>query len=196
MSKKIGDLHLIQELNIFQKYFSKHINFSYSSLTEELFDPKSHEHKLAKTVAEIIDNGINGVTPNWIALKNELYKKNETIAPNHPLSQNFSFSPKLISNVLVRHNMTKIELFEKYRLVFIPGFDNYIVTLHSKNFQSMLSNHFAIGAANGFMAPKNAAMKIVSQFNKIYISEYHAKTKLMHLESGLIDFEEMDSCQL
>ena len=60
----------------------------------------------------------------------------------------------------------------------------------------MLSNHFAIGAANGFMAPKNAAMKIVSQFNEICISEYHAKTKLMHLESGLIDFEEMDSCQL
>ena len=194
MSKKIGDLHLIQELNIFQKYFSKHINFSYSSLTEELFDPKSHEHKLAKTVAEIIDNRINGVTPNWIALKDELYKSTKIEIPNHPLSQNFSFSPMLVSSILVRHNLTKIELFEKYRLVFIPGFNNYIVTLHSKNPGSRLFNHLAIGTADGFLAPKKAAMKIVSRFNEIRIRENNTKTKLMHLESGLMDFEEMDSC--
>ena len=194
MSKELGDLHLIQELNIFQDYFSKHSDFSYFPYIGEFDHSKSVNLKLAETVAEIIDNGINGVVPNWIALKNELFKNKKNKIPIHPLSKDFSFSPKLISNILVRHKKTKLELFEKYRLVFIPGFDNYIVTLHSKNPQSNLITHFAIGTANGFMAPKKAAIKIVSQFNRICIREKNLKTKLMHLESGLIDFEEMDSC--
>ena len=194
MSDYIGDLHLTQELKIFSTYFSTLNDSSYFPCISSPFVPKSHTLKLANTVAEIIDNGINGVIPNWIALKDELYKNSEIKTSNHPLSNNFSFSPKLISNILVRHNRIKIELFEKYRLVFIPGFDNYIVTLHSKNHQRKVNNHIAIGTADGFLTPKNAAMKIVSEFNKICIKENNARTKLMHLESGLMDFEEMDSC--
>ena len=194
MSDDIGDLHLTQELKIFSTYFSTLNDSSYFPCISSPFVPKSYTLKLANTVAEIIDIGINGVIPNWIALKDELYKNSEIKISNHPLSHNFSFSPKLISNILVRHNRIKIELFEKYRLVFIPGFDNYIVTLHSKNHQRKVNNHVAIGIADGFLAPKNAAMKIVSEFNEICIKENNARTKLMHLESGLMDFEEMDSC--
>ncbi|OUT98439.1 MAG: hypothetical protein CBC01_03460 [Betaproteobacteria bacterium TMED41] len=196
MSKNIGELHLTQELSIFQEYFSKKNILSVSSGTTNIYDTQTDDFFLASTIARIIDCGINGVLPNWLALKNELYKsiyecnKNE----NHPLSNDLCFSPKLILHIVTRHIVTKLEYFEKYQLVFIPGFNSYIATLKLKNPKNNSTENFAIGTADGFLSPKIAAKTIILEFNKACFTENTIKKKLMLLESGLMDFEEMEKC--
>ena len=194
MSNNIGDLHLIQEINIFQKFFSEQNLSGFMSNKTNIFDMNHKNFHLACTVAKIIDNGINGVLPNWLALKNELnvnhFKKKK--ANNHPLSNVLCFSPQLIFYIIVRHKKTKLETFEKYQLVFIPGFDNYVVTLYLSNPENRLTEHFAIGKADCYMAPKNAAKKIIFDFNESCYRGGRIREKLMTLESDIVDFEEMD----
>ncbi len=196
MPQNVNDLFLTEKLGLFQRFFLQQKIDSNLRKNQDFYEFKINNLFLARTVADIIEKEAEGILPNWLALKSELYQSSaiERKLSNHPLSTDFCFSPKLVSYLVVRRNKTKLEFFEKYHLVFIPGFDKYIVTLYSKNPKNNLVEYFAIGTADGYLEPKNAAKEIIGTFNKNIFSSWKIKRKVMLLQSGIMDYEEISEC--
>tara|TARA_A100001011_G_scaffold37796_1_gene35798 strand:- start:104 stop:700 length:597 start_codon:yes stop_codon:yes gene_type:complete len=189
-------LHLINELQIFQKFFSKPSVITQQCFENGVIKTNSCDYILSSAISQIISHGINGVLPNWLALRKELFnKKTKKLKKiNHPSVNLFNFSPQLIFQVIVRDKTTQNELFEKYKIVFVPGFDNYIVTLQSKNLSRNYFKDFAIGKADGSLSPKRAAKEIINEFNKT-CEKFNVKKKiLLLLDSGIMYPEELHEC--
>tara|TARA_B100000214_G_C23698296_1_gene504088 strand:+ start:81 stop:677 length:597 start_codon:yes stop_codon:yes gene_type:complete len=194
MSFNLYKLHLTQKLEIFQNYFSRCWEFPQTNSVGSDHS-SSNNFLLASLVAHIIEKRLYGSTSNWLALKKEMfgYNKPSSIQQKHPLVSMFSFNSKLVYQTYSREKNTLSEYVDKYKIVFIPGFDNYIVTLSSKNLNLGYFKHFAIGNTDGSTSPIKAATKIINRYNQHCQLQNNLKENLITLQSGIIHPQELAS---